>query len=226
MEINQLWPTPIGRIDIALSEEVRQGLIALLERKDASHERVRGDAQAFESFVASKKFYYGVHYNLFAEASAHPEHEALIEFERIACRTFRDYLRDAFGVEDADSVRLSGRCFGHVQKPGERTFPHYHQGCDGVLIHYLDVGDGREPDPSTQNGSHVLLLLDPRGSPNYPWWGKMHSVIPSRGLTILHPSYVWHETTVWHGSTKRVVIVVNFQVTGHGHAALYRELKF
>jgi hypothetical protein len=226
MHVEQLWPTPVGRTDILLPEEVRQSLIAVLERKDASHERVRGDAEAFRSFVASKKFYHGIHYNLFAEAPEHPEHNSLVEFERIACRTFRDYLREAFAVEDADTVRLNGRCFGHVQKPGERTFPHYHQGCDGVLIHYLDVGEATAVNRPADSSPHALLLLDPRGSPNYPWWGKMHSIIPYRGLTILHPAYAWHETTVWQQSTRRVVIVVNFQVIGHGHASLYRELAF
>jgi hypothetical protein len=228
MKIEQLWPTPVGRMDIFLPDEMRRQLVEVLIRKDAEREKIAEHSPDFHRFMMSKQFFTGTHYNLFAEADELPERDAVIAFEKIACEAFRRYLREAYDIGDADRVRLAGRCFGNVQLTGARTFPHYHQSCDGVLIHYLDVGDGRDPDAnlSPRHGTHALLLLDPRGSPNYPWWEKVHSIAPHRGLTLIHPAYLWHETNVWRGAGTRVCIVVNFQVVRPGYLELHREMRF
>lgn len=228
MNVEALWPTPVGRMDIVLPEDMRRQLIDVLIRKDAERETIADRSPEFHRFMMSKRFYAGTHYNLFTDADDLPERDAIIGFERIACKAYRDYLKVAYGLELADQVRLSGRCFGNVQQPGARTFPHYHQTCDGVLVHYLEVGDGNDPQAglSPRHGTHALLLLDPRGAPNYPWWEKVHSISPHQGLTVIHPAYVWHETNVWRGATTRVCIVVNFQVVSPGYAELHREMRF
>ena len=227
MQIRQLWPTPVGQQMVFLPDDMRNQLIAVLLRKEAARERISETSPEFNRFMTSKRFYASTHYNLFAEAEEHPERDAIREFERLACGLFRDYLRRAYEIGDDQEVEFSGRCFGNVQSSGGRTFPHYHQSCDGVLVHYLDVGDGQDDQANItrRHGTHALLLLDPRGTPNYPWWEKVDSITPHRGLTVIHPAYVWHETNVWRGSGTRVCIVVNFQIVKPGYMELHRPLR-
>jgi len=227
MEIRNLWPTPVATEHIALPEAMRQGLITVLVRRESeSQETLEADPD-FHRFMTSKKFYASTHYNLFAEADRHPESKAILAFEQVACNRFRHYLDAAYGMGADQDVELSGRCFGNVQQPGARTFPHYHQSSDGVMVHYLDVGDGRDPDAhrSKRHGTHALLLLDPRGTPNFPWWEKIDSITPRQGLTVIHPANVWHETNVWRGTGTRVCIVVNFQIIKPGYQSLHQPLR-
>lgn len=223
MSITNLWTTPVAQSQGGLSARATDSLVNLLLRRDEEKQRVPLGGAPFKEFVDSGDFYHGIHYNLFAAADALPEDEgaAIREFEALACRTFRDYLREGFGAKDADTVALSARCFGHIHRPGIRTFPHYHQASDGVLIHYLRVEDtdaDREP--------LSLILLDPRGAPNYPWVGKMHTINPTQGTTVCHPSYLWHETNEWRGDSYRALIAVNFKVMGHGHEAHFKPTRF
>jgi len=96
-----------------------------------------------------------------------------------------------------------------------------------VLVHYLELGQSRDEEANLtpRHGTHALLLLDPRGTPNYPWWEKVESITPRQGLTVIHPAYLWHETNVWRGTTTRVCIVVNFQVIRPGYLSLHRPLR-
>lgn len=206
---------------------MRQALINVLLRKEEDRHKIAENSPEFHRFMMSKGFYATTHYNLFDEADQHPERDAIIEFERIACQAYREYLRDAYQIEEWDKVRLSGRAFGNVQVPGARTFPHYHQSVDGELIHYLEI-DENDPDRdlSPRHGSHALLLLDPRGTPNYPYWEKVHSIPPQVGMTVLHPAYVWHETNPYRGTGIRVAMVVNFQVVSHGYVELHKQMRF
>jgi len=226
MEIRYLWPTPVAQKMVFLDEPVRRDLISVLLRKDVERHKIGITSPEFEAFMTSKRFYASSHYNLFAEADTHPEHAAIKTFERLAYDLFRDYLHRAFDIGNEQTVEVAGRCFGNVQASGDRTFPHYHQSCDAVLVHYLDVGDGEPEPPSTtaRRGTHALLLLDPRGAPNFPWWEKVSSITPHRGLTIIHPAHVWHETNVWRGEGSRVCIVVNFQVLKPGYLDLHRRI--
>lgn len=221
MRIDQLWATPVGVTRGALSPQTTSALITHLIERDTSKRKVPLAGQPFKGYVDSGDFYKEIHYNLFACPPDAPEHDAIREFEAYACATFRQYLRDGFGVQDANTVALSARCFGHIHRPGVRTFPHYHQASDGVLIHYLKVEDtDGDRDPLS------LILLDPRGAPNYPWTGKMHTVNPTQGTTVCHPSYLWHETNEWRGDSFRALIAVNFKVVGHGHETQFINTRF
>jgi hypothetical protein len=96
------------------------------------------------------------------------------------------------------------------------------------MIHYLDVGIGRDPEAgkTKRHGTHALLLLDPRGAPNFPWYEKIESIIPRQGLTVLHPGYLWHETNPWRETEGvRVAIVVNFQIAKPGYGSLHQKLN-
>ena len=221
MQVSNLWATPVAVSHGELSPQTVSSLIELLARRDMLKTKVGMAASPFKAYVDSGDFYNEIHYNLFAAPDEEPAKAALIEFEEFACKTFREYLALGFGASDAATVQLSARCFGHIHRPGMRTFPHYHQASDGVLIHYLKADgarDGGEP--------LSLILQDPRGAPNYPWQGKMHTINPETGTTVCHPSYLWHETNEWHGDDIRALISVNFKVIGHGHENKFQVTKF
>jgi hypothetical protein len=220
--ISNLWPTPVGVKQGGLSAESTNALVKLLLNLDERKHRVPTGGAAFKDFVDSGDFYHGIHYNLFDhDGLPDTDRRALIEFEGFACYTMREFLREGFAAPDWENVALSARCFGHIHRPGLRTFPHYHQASDLVLVHYLRVEDtpaDREP--------LSLILLDPRGAPNYPWVGKMHTINPTRGTTVCHPSYLWHETNEWTGDSYRALIAVNFKVIGHGHETQFKPTRF
>lgn len=219
MKIDNLWPTPIGQTEGGISPQATAQLAALIRRREVEKKKVPLGANPFKAFVDDGDFYHSIHYNLFDAPDDLPEREAIREFEAFACRTVRHYLREGFGAVDADTVELSARCFGHSHIHGVRTFPHYHQASDVVLIHYLTVGTPMDAPLS-------LIMLDPRGAPNYPWWGKMHVVNPKSGTTICHPSFLWHETNEWTGESSRELIAVNFKIIGHGHERQFNKTEY
>lgn len=220
MSIDQLWATPVATYHQPLPLEVAQQLVALIVRRDAQKDKAQGGGTAFKQYVDSGRFYHSIHYNLFDLPETTPEHDALRVFEQHACRAIRQYLRDGFAAHDAQTVELSARCFGHVHTPGAKTFPHYHQASDLVLVHYLRLGGNNAGEPLS------LIMQDPRGAPNYPWWGKMHTINPVEGMTVCHPSFLWHETNEWHGAGNRVLIAANFKVIGHGHEKQFKTTNF
>lgn len=228
MKITPHWATPVAEFDLALPQEMRQQLIAVLLRKEEDREKLAENSPEFFRFMQSKQFYASTHYNLFAEAFNHPEQEAILAFERLACNAYRHYLRQAFSIDQADELKIAGRCFGNVQTSGGRTFPHYHQSVDHVLIHYLDIPDHGDPEmgKSYRHGTHALLLQDPRGAVNYPYWEKVLSIPPYTGKTLIHPAYVWHETNPYRGQGTRVCLVVNFQIVSHSYIELHQEMRF
>ena len=228
MNITQRWATPVAEFDLELPEAMRQQLINVLVHKEEERDKLEENSPEFFRFMQSKRFYASTHYNLFAEAGRHPEKNAIIAFEQIACNAYRDYLRKAYDIEQAAELQISGRCFGNVQSTGARTFPHYHQSVDHLLIHYLDIPDHNDPDlgKSHRHGTHSLLLQDPRGAINYPYWEKIVPIKPYTGKTVLHPAYVWHETNPYRGEGTRVCIVVNFQIISHAYPELHKEMRF
>jgi len=220
MNVANLWATPVATsMAPGLSAQTVETLVALLLQRDADTKKVPASADAFKEFVDSGDFYHAIHYNLFEHQGRLPESDALNEFEAFACKQVREYLRLAFDANDSESVELSARCFGHVHSENTRTFPHYHQGSDVVLIHYLRAD-------SDQGRPLSLIMQDPRGAPNYPWWGKMHTINPVSGMTVCHPSFLWHETNEWRGTGARVLMAANFKVVGHGHEKQFKATKF
>ena len=218
MKIENLWPTPIGVFEEKLSEECTAYLIDLIRERENMKKRFKGEALSFKEQVDSGSFYNNSNYNLFDIAEDSVYYKSIKEFEEFSCRKIREYIREAFGADDWETVELSGRCFGHVAYSQHRTFPHYHQSSDLVLLHYLNIEETKTP--------LSLILLEPRGAPNYPWWGKMHVINPVSGTNVCHQSFVWHETNHWSGTSTRELIGVNFKVLGHGNETLFKRTSF
>lgn len=228
MTIKHLWTTPVMEENTPLPEKIRQDLIRVLIAREDARTKVADTSPDFHSFMKSKAAYAITPYNLFNDVDMFPEErDSIIAFERFSCMMYRKFLREALNVEHADDVKLVGRCFGNVQTQGARTYPHYHQAMDGVLVHYLQL-DELDPErmATERHGAHALMLLDPRGTPNYPYWEKVEPISPYQNLTVVHPAYVWHETNPYRGSGQRVAIVVNFQVASHCYVELQSPMRF
>ena len=228
-KIEQKFTTPFLESDTQLSEKMREDLIKVLEIKEQALTELKETNPDFYGMANAKGFYATTHYNLFENPSEYPwAEESILGFEQIACQMMRYYIRKGWGVRQADELKLEGRCFGNVQVPGARTYPHYHQDVNGVLEHYLTVGNNDldvDMEKSPRHARHSILFQDPRPGISYPYWEKLAAYYPRVGLTIIHPNYVWHETNPWLGEGKRVCIVVNFRIVSHGYNELHKPLR-
>ena len=237
VKIDQKWTTPFFEMDAVLPQKMRDDLCKVLEAKELDMAAIKDKEPEFYSIAESKGFYATTHYNLFAEEDMNEfpnEKESILAYEKLAMEQIRYYIRKGWGVQQADDMKIEGRCFGNVQKAsdqqgGARTYPHYHQDINGVLVHYLRIGDPEIPiadqltvgvESSARHGSHQVLFQDPRPAISYPYWEKVYAISPRVGLTIIHPNYVWHETNPWLGEGTRVCIVVNFRIISHGYNEL------
>tara|TARA_B100001245_G_scaffold66845_1_gene46608 strand:- start:777 stop:1556 length:780 start_codon:yes stop_codon:yes gene_type:complete len=229
-KIEQKWATPFLESDTKLPHKTRNDLIEVLKLKETALSNLRETNPEFYGMAEAKGFYATTHYNLFDNPDEHAfAKESILEFEKIACTMIRHYIRKGWGIHQADEIELQGRCFGNVQTTGARTYPHYHQDVNGVLVHYLTVGDENldvDMEKSPRHAKHAVLFQDPRPSISYPYWEKVHAVYPRVGLTIIHPNYLWHETNPWLGQGDRVCIVVNFRIMSHGYNELLKRFRY
>jgi len=234
-KVSQRFATPFVEMDTQLPEKMRNDLIKVLELKEMALSEVKKTNPDFYSIAEAKGFYATTHYNLFDNPAEYPfAEQSILNFEQIACQKIRFFIRRGWGVRQADEMKLEGRCFGNVQIPGARTYPHYHQDTNGVLVHYLKIGDGDtdykeqmmvDSEKSPRHPTHNVIFFDSRPAINYPYWEKLYTVNPRVGLTILHPNYVWHETNPWLGKGSRICIVVNFRIISHGYNELSKPFR-
>lgn len=227
--IEQKFTTPIMESDTNIPQKMREDLCKVLVEKETAMSHLKTQSPDFYSIAESKGFYATTHYNLFSETELEKfpnERESILGYKDIAMQQILYYIRKGWGIQQADDMKIEGRCFGNVQETGGRTYPHYHQDMNGVLISYLRVGDediDHKEQINTGYGNtprhspHLVLFQDPRPSINYPYWEKVISKVPTVGKTIIHPSYLWHETTPWLGKGTRICIVVNFRIMSHGY---------
>jgi len=239
--IDHKWTTPFMEMDSTLPDKINKDLCKVLTAKELSMEDIKTKEPDFHDMAKSKGFYATTHYNLFDDKDMDEfpnEKESILAYEQIVCQQIRYYIRYGWGIRQADDMIIEGRCFGNVQRDSElggaRTYPHYHQDINGVVVTYLAMGDenvaledqvlvGQEQSP--RNGTHQVLFQDPRPAISYPYWEKVYAITPRVGLTIIHPNYLWHETNPWLGKGTRVCIVTNFRIISHGYNELLKTFR-
>jgi hypothetical protein len=224
MEITEHWATPIGEDTIEIGEDLRKSLIEVIA-KDGS--------------------------NIFIYPDNDPNADAIREFEVISNKIIRDFITEAYEIEDINSFDIEARSFGNQQSYGTRTYPHYHHGFDGVLIYYLTAGnefglddnnkiyylsddqkkEELSPRPSHDfahgqvlDGSGNLILNDPRPAINYPYCNKAIAWSPVTGTLLLHPACIWHESNTFTGGGVRVSIVINYRILTVSNAGNVKPL--
>ena len=223
MKIIDAWPTKLATMDIELPQEMREVLSRFLEGITNVH-----TYDTYNDVDNGKKLDDSV-YNLFDYSHERYNKDdwltkkALLymkQYEKISSIVIRNYIKEAWNIEDNRDIRV--RCFGNVQLTGgRRTVPHFHHGWDGVLAHYLTVGNEFESeqnseyqnDPRDEKTSGEFLLLDPRPSIRMPINEKAITFKPYVGFTLIHPAYLWHETETYTDKGLRVCLVINFNIT-------------
>ena len=220
LNVSHEWTTPIGSIDTILPDMMRKVLVSIVMRCGDVYEcGMVGVEKAFNLF------------NYVNSPWSEQEVKYLQEFEKIVSKIIRTYVKKAWGI-DEDSA-MTTRCWGNIQDTFDmRTLPHYHQrryGWDGVLMHYLTVGDEFKfvDSPNTSNPTDYsgdLLLLDPRGSIKAPNDNKQITIKPRIGTTILHPAYLWHETHAHTQRGLRSAMIINFSIINEQHEAVLTKL--
>tara|TARA_B100000470_G_scaffold72642_1_gene55508 strand:- start:7679 stop:8488 length:810 start_codon:yes stop_codon:yes gene_type:complete len=143
LNVEHEWTTPIGSINIYLPEELRQILIVILTKQgivftEHTYNKVNNTSEALKKF--DDKIYNLFDYDDQKTVLDANEIDALAEFEKISSKIIRTYIHKAWGLDEDAAIKA--RCFGNVQRPfGRRTAPHFHHAWDGVLVHYLTVGE-------------------------------------------------------------------------------------
>jgi len=225
--INYLWPTPVLIETAPFGAQQMADLLAYTIKKLADKKANPPVNKLPDVHIKLRS-----HYNLFdAEHAEHAEHaadapEVWHEFRRYVDKTYRDYLREAHKVANADELEIVARCVPGHTEAGERTAPHYHHTCDHVLCLYLDCGQGRPNNDSTirTTGDGELVLQDPRPMAGFPFWEKTRYIPTQPSLVVLHPSRVWHETNTFNASGHRTLLVVTLRVASHNYCDLYVNL--
>ena len=114
MKITNNWSTPIGKMQLNIPEDLKRKLIQIIV-KDVT-----------DFFVYDKN---------------DPKAAFLKEYESMVNELIRYYLTNAYHITNAKDLNIEGNAFGNHQVHGGRSYPHYHHGFDGVLVHYLTAGE-------------------------------------------------------------------------------------
>ena len=123
VRIDHKWTTPFFEMDGVLPKKMRDDLCRVLEKKELDMKAVKEKEPEFYSIAQSKGFYATTHYNLFAEEDMNEfpnEKESILAYEKLAMEQIRYYIRKGWGVQQADDMRLEGRCFGNVQSASDQ----------------------------------------------------------------------------------------------------------
>jgi hypothetical protein len=209
MNYQQLWTTPIGTVDIDLSDDIRRALIQWVIMNYTQRIGIKEPIPSFVDLFDYTQYATNDRIHIF---------KAVYRFEIIVSKIIRSFIKQAWGMDE--TVRVKSHCTSKVQLPfDKRIEPHRHNNVDATLIHYLTVGDEFYLDnmkeyPYINNEySGELLLLDPRPSISYPYNNKAKTIIPKVGTTIIHPGYVWHETNQHTQPGLRICLIVNVEIS-------------
>tara|TARA_B100000470_G_scaffold16549_1_gene11307 strand:+ start:609 stop:1472 length:864 start_codon:yes stop_codon:yes gene_type:complete len=178
MKITNYWPTPISESVINLSEECRKALIRVVCK-------------------------YGE--NIFVYSDDHAEAQYIKEFEGIAQQVISAYLTEAYNIPKEDH-HISARAFGNHQIYGGRTYPHYHNGYDGIMAHYLTVGEEFK-----LNDNYDVLPLD-EAEKIY----KKPSSVERQGYYAIQGNTKFRETSKVHAVNEGENYMEKFPLSGSG----------
>jgi hypothetical protein len=213
MNYQQLWSTPIGKVQIDLPENIRKTLIQQVifnyNRRTEAKEPIPSFMDLFDytQYVGDEKI------DVF---------KAVYRFELIISKIIRSFVEQAWGMNE--KAELAMHCTSKVQAPYDmRIEPHRHNNVDLTAVHYLTTGNEfhyRPPDSTLDEGPYLpndysgeLLLLDPRPCITYPYNDKAKTIKPQNGLTVIHPGYVWHETHQHTQPGVRIALVINVEIS-------------
>lgn len=196
MRAAALFPTPVAEINLVLDDATIERVTA--EAKAYHYERKDRDA----AFAAATGRHVISRPDLLDWLTPQDK-EALLAPITDAVKEF---IRVGLGDQAAYERKLAVRGFARVYAPGERITPHTHFDADVVVSIYLvPGGDSHRPAGN-------LVLIDPvvRG---YPFKAPFHAVRVSRGLAVIFPGYLLHESEPT--PAERVIAGLEYKVLDH-----------
>tara|TARA_B110001454_G_scaffold38721_1_gene38130 strand:+ start:242 stop:997 length:756 start_codon:yes stop_codon:yes gene_type:complete len=116
MKVIHKWSTPIAEKSIYLNDEYRKILIRAV---------VKHGANIFQSLPGESIDVY----------------DTIEDFQQRSYLAISDYLNEAYNISIGNKYTIDVKAFGNHQMYGGRTYPHYHNHYDGVMVHYLTIGD-------------------------------------------------------------------------------------
>ena len=221
LKIYQWWPTPVHMGGSPFSEETMSALREAVIWGQKTRMEVPPVFQQHPlPQVPSQTFRKS--YNLFIEKLPTEFQKPIEEVKTFVRGLYIQYLKEAYGIDGIDDLQISARCFGDVHVRGERTSPHYHHTCDHVFVLYLDCGENREN--KNKGGDGELVLQDPRLFSTFPFWDKVKTIDTRKGVCLLHPAYLWHESNAMNADGTRVVMVITLKTESHNYTDLYSKI--
>ena len=218
------WYTPIGTIELNLPEVIRLQLIELVCKKAYKKRKRTNDPKSYSD---------SHQYNLFGEFG----NVSCVKYYQHHLKEIIEYYISRGWFNTSEDYDIYAKTFANIQKKGRRTFPHYHHGFDGVVVHYLTIGNEFDwvdeelikseineivdkQDDYEMFATHSqdfekdgnLLINDPRPAISYPFNQKSMHLVPRKGLTVIMPAYLWHESNTYNGNGIRVTLNTNFRM--------------
>jgi hypothetical protein len=171
------WPTSIGQIKFKLPEEMRISLIKNIA-KHAYQNVYQESVPDGEGSPYSSRH----HYNMFVD-----DDKQIQEYREMTAELIRYYVANSWGVTDVADMKIKAKCFGNIQTWGQRTYPHYHHGYDGVLITYLTVGEEFTVDRNCMEENNWDDFLIPVKHSTSNWAELLENQTPKSPST--HPEH-------------------------------------
>lgn len=196
LEIKQLWPTFISRINYE-------------NQLDNEHlKKIANELQEKFQLVNRVHFFNRNRYNCFIEKENDPE---IRKLAKLTISTVRAYLDDIYRENAPYEVQIQG--WSMVQRWGEHVVPHHHIGHHLSAVYYVDVPP-IENSPVRDSGSIVFHRPDPV---NRSWIVRSninpedvnHCVSIRTSDLVIFPSHIYHSVNPWFGKEPRVAYAMN-----------------
>tara|TARA_B110000495_G_C22913740_1_gene533664 strand:- start:54 stop:854 length:801 start_codon:yes stop_codon:yes gene_type:complete len=158
------WGSPVAEITFPLPQWVRIGLIEYILKKNFTN---NGDQHSDKKQDQYSSLHF---YNMLCDVD---KYEEIAKFKEYITEVIRYYCADAWSISDVEDIDIQAKSFGNLQLYGERTYPHYHNSFDGVMVTYLTVGDEFDVDLNSNtllvNLKHNVVRKDYKELPKTLW---------------------------------------------------------
>ncbi|WP_037500077.1 TIGR02466 family protein [Sphingomonas jaspsi] len=191
--IDNLFPMPIIRVDIADAAALNERLLAEISARRAAEAGVarsnKGGWHSAADFFSRKE----------------PAHAALaLDLLRIMAESTRKFDPDA----DYSKLRLIPDGWVNVNPPGAYNSPHDHRSAFWSGTYYVDVPDG-EGSSGMIEFYHPGTPLPQDGGIGGPLTAESYCTRPSAGTVLLFPATMKHWVHPNGGTRDRVTIAFN-----------------
>lgn len=235
MEITKNWTTKIGKMQLDVPEDLKIKLMEIIvkdvnpfvyDKNDPNFDFVREYEKITNEII---RYYLTNAYNITDAKTLNVEANAFGNHQIYGGRTYPHYHHSFDGVflhyltageeyvlDENNKVQpIEEKHKIYKDRSTEEVIGYY--AVDGAKERLNDkehkVFDGQDfKKKFPLQGSGKLILQDPRPAINYPIDEKTYVIEPKSGLTVCHPSYLWHESNTFLGNGIRVAIVVNYRV--------------